>query len=458
MTRVAVVGAGVVGAAIARELSACGVAVALVDAADDVGEGTSKANTAILHTGFDAPVGSVEADLVRRGYRLLGDYAAAAGIAVERTGALLVAWDADQLAALPALAEKAVANGYSDTRRVDAAELYRLEPSLGAGALGAMQVPGESVVDPWSPGLAFTLEAVRDGAELLLGRTVTGCVPDGDGLRLLSSSGDVVCDWVVNAAGLGAGTIDVALGHRDLELRPRRGELVVFDKAARQLVQHILLPVPTVRGKGVLVSPTVFGNVLLGPTADDVDDSGDTATTAAGLASLRTHGQRILPALLDEDVTAVYAGVRAATDQPDYRIAIHPEQRYVRVAGIRSTGLTASMAIAEHVVELLRDAGCSVGPRHDSTPPPMPALGERQERPYQRADLVAADRAYGEVVCLCERVTAGELRDALGGPVPARTLDGLRRRTRALNGRCQGFHCGASVRAAFDATAAQVRP
>ena len=448
---VAVVGAGVVGAAVARELAAHGVRVAVLDAADDVCEGTSKANTAILHTGFDAPVGSLEAELVRRGYELLGSYADAAGIAVERTGALLVAWTTEQLDALPGLATKAEANGYRQTRLVGADELYRHEPHLGAGALGALEVPGESVMDPWTPVLAFATEAVRDGTALMLGYRVETVETGADGVhRLGTARGTVICRWLVNAAGLSADLVDVMLGHDDVTVRPRRGELVVFDKAAHDLVRHVLLPVPTSRGKGVLVSPTVFGNVLLGPTADDVDDRTDTASTSAGLAGLREHGRRILPALLDEEVTAVYAGLRAATDEPDYRIASSPDQRYVRVAGIRSTGLTASMAIAEHVADLLREAGCPLRSRHSEPPPTMPALGERQERAYERSDLVAADPAYGTLVCHCERVSAGELRDALASALPARTLDGLRRRTRAMNGRCQGFHCGASVRALIE--------
>jgi glycerol-3-phosphate dehydrogenase len=450
---VAVVGAGVVGLAIARELVAHGLTVAVLEALDDVGEGTSKANTAILHTGFDAAPGTVEAQLVRRGYDLLSGYAAAAGIAVERTGALLVAWDGDQLGALPGLAAKAAANGYPHTRPVGVDELYRLEPHLGRGALGALAVPDEGIVDPWSTPLAFATEAVLGGAELLFGHRLDAVVDVGDGTyRLRTPAGPVSCRWLVNAAGLYADAVDALLGHHDFTVRPRRGELVVFDKLARAIVGHILLPVPTARGKGVLVAPTVFGNVLLGPTADDVDDRTDTASSTAGLAMLRERGRSIMPQLLAEEVTAVYAGLRAATEHSDYSIRLHAPQRYVCVGGIRSTGLTASMAIGEHVVALLREGGLALRDRLVSDPPLMPALGEASLRPYQRDDLVASDPAYGRIVCHCERVSMGELRDALVSVVPARSLDGLRRRTRALNGRCQGFHCGAAVRATLEHT------
>ena len=288
------------------------------------------------------------------------------------------------------------------------------------------------------------------GAHLLLGHRVDSV--DG-GHDLGTGAGRVRCDWLVNAAGLSADSVDAMLGHHDFTVTPRRGELIVFDKLARGLVDHILLPVPTARGKGVLVAPTVFGNVLLGPTAEDVPDRTDTASTAAGLSMLRSRGRAILPRLLDEEVTAVYAGLRAATEHADYRITAYPQQRYVCVGGIRSTGLTASMAIGEYVVDLLRDAGLVLGPRRPVQVPRMPALGEAGPRPYRREDLVAADPAYGRIVCHCERVSLGELRDALVAPVPARSMEGLRRRTRAGNGRCQGFHCGATVRAMLESSA-----
>lgn len=445
---VVVIGAGVVGAAVARELSGHPLAVALVDAADDVGEGTSKANTAILHTGFDAIPGTLESRLVGRGYELLSAYAAATGIPVEPVGALLVAWDDEQLAALPYLAEKAVANGYLDARLVSAADLYAREPHLGPGARGALEVPGESIICPWTTPLAFATEAVTAGVTLLLGTTVEGvdAVP-GEPLHVVRTSrGPLRSRWVVNAAGLHSDEVDRMMGQAGFTITPRRGELIVFDKLARSLVRHILLPVPTARGKGVLVAPTVFGNVLLGPTADDVDDKDDTASTEAGLASLRAQGRRILPSLLGEEVTAVYAGLRAATEHADYQIRCHAEQRYVCVGGIRSTGLTASLAIAEHVVGLMAAAGLPVGERRETAPPQMANLGEASPRPYQQADVVAADPAYGTLVCHCERVSLGEIRDALQPPLGATSLAGVGRRTRAMNGRCQGFYCGAAVR------------
>ncbi|MER5254493.1 FAD-dependent oxidoreductase [Streptomyces sp. NPDC002855] len=457
---VTVVGAGVVGSAIARELAGFQhLRVALVEASGDVGDGTSKANTAILHTGFDAVPGSLESRLVREGQRLLAAYAAASGIPVEPVGALLVAWDEEQLAALPGLLKKAKANDCDEARIIDADEVRTREPHLGEGALGALDVPGESIICPWTTTLAYATQAVRGGVDLHLNCEVETIGPSptgpGGGCRELTTPRGVVrTRYLINAAGLHADALDRGLlGRGAFTVTPRRGQLIVFDKLARDLVRHILLPVPTALGKGVLVAPTVYGNVLLGPTAEELDDKTATGTTEEGLAGLRAKGRRILPSLLDEEVTAVYAGLRAATEHDDYQIHSSREERYITVGGIRSTGLTASMAIAEYVVGLLADAAGSdldLTAAGNLEPVRMPNLGEAFPRPYQRADLIATDPAYGSIVCHCERVTRGEIRDALISTVPPGSLEGLRRRTRARGGRCQGFYCGPAVRELFD--------
>ncbi len=447
---VVVVGGGVVGCAVARELSRQHLSVALLEARNDIGAGTSKANTAILHTGFDAVPGSLESRLVARGYELLRAYAPGVGVSIEETGAVLVAWDDEQAASLPALVDKAVANGYGDTQLIDAAAVRALEPHLGPGVTGGMLVPGEHLIDPWSTPLAFATEAVANGVDLITKFAVVACDPGPEVTRLLAADGrEVLTRFVVNAAGLHGDTLHRLFGFDGFTIRPRRGELIVFDKLARPLLGRTILPVPTSSTKGVLVAPTVFGNIMLGPTADEIDDRDATGSTRVGIDSLLTKGRRILPGLLDEEVTAVYAGLRAATEYSDYQLSSDVTTRYVCLGGIRSTGLTASMALAEEAVVLLAGIGFSAEPK-----PPgelrsirLTPLGEIDERPYQRG---------GTVVCHCERVTADEIDAAIVAPVPATDLDGLRRRTRVLAGRCQGFYCAAEVCA--HAAAASGRP
>ena len=434
---VVVVGGGVVGCAVARLLSHHSLEVAILEAGPDIGAGTSKANTAILHTGFDATPGSLEARLVARGYALLREYAPTAGISIEEVGAVLVAWDDEQAASLPKLAEKAAANGYEHTEVIDRQSVYDSEPHLGPGATAGMLVPDEHIIDPWSTPLAFAYEAIANGAVVFVNHDVATCEVSDDVTTITTTRGQHIrTRYLVNAAGLRGDELHRGLGLDGFTIRPRRGELIVFDKLSRPLLNGTVLPVPTSHTKGVLVAPTVFGNVMLGPTADDVDDKTATGSTRAGIDGLIEKGRRILPRLIDEEVTSVYAGLRAATEHTDYQISHHRDLRYVCLGGIRSTGLTASMALAEEALARLLDCGLVAEPKHTVSSIRMTPLGEAGERPYQRG---------GQIVCHCERVTVGEITAACVAAAPAVDFDGLRRRTRALAGRCQGFYCLAEL-------------
>jgi glycerol-3-phosphate dehydrogenase len=300
-----------------------------------------------------------------------------------------------------------------------------------------MMVPDEHIIDPWSTPLAFAYEAVANGAVVLVNHEVTSCHVGAEVTTLLTSRGDRIhTRYLVNAAGLHGDEIHRSLGLDGFTIRPRRGELIVFDKLARPLLNRTVLPVPTAHTKGVLVAPTVFGNVMLGPTAEDIDDKTATGSTRAGIDNLLAKGRRILPAVIGEEVTAVYAGLRAATEHSDYQVSHERDLRYVCLAGIRSTGLTAAMALAEEALGRLIDCGLTTSPKQRLAAIRMTPLGEVDERPYQRG---------GHIVCHCERVTVEEVAAARDASVPAVDFDGLRRRTRALAGRCQGFYCQAEL-------------
>jgi len=442
---VVVIGAGVVGTAIARDLSHFDCKVLLAEALSDVGAGTSKANTAILHTGFDAPPGSLESKLLTRGYRLLLDYSERTGIPVETTGAILVAWNEEQLSSFPAIRTKAGKNGVTEIESLTVEEVYKLEPNLGPGALGGLFIKGESIISPFAPPLAYAAEAVENGAAILLNSPLTGIESNEEVHKLRLGDKDILARWVINAAGLNSDTIDAMFGHKRFTVTPRRGELIVFDKPSRNLINHILLPVPTKTTKGVLVSPTVFGNVLLGPTAEDLRDREETGTSKAGLSGLMGMGMKIMPALLKEEVIATYAGLRAATEHSDYQIHLEAGQRYICVGGIRSTGLSASLGIAGHVSSLIREGGLQLRPKAEFREVKSPPLGRLQQRPWLSEEKIASNPDYGRIFCHCEKVSKGELVDAMNWPVPALTIDGLKRRTRCLNGRCQGFNCMANI-------------
>lgn len=436
------------GSAIARELSRYNLNVVLLESNSDVGMGTSKASTAIWHTGFDAKPGSLEATLMHRSYPLMEAFMQEVGSPFERRGGLLIAWNQEQLDTLPALVEKANKNGVMDVHQIGREDVYQHEPHLGQGALGGMFVPGEGILCTFTIPLACATQAVANGVALKLNFRVEKIdqrVESGKWYSIHSTDETIRARWIINAAGLYSDEVNNFFGHGDFKVTPRRGELIVYDKLARSLVNHVLLPVPTATTKGVLISPTVYGNVLLGPTAEDLPDKAATNTSANGLNSLLEKGKKILPLLLEEEVTATYAGLRAATEHSDYQIALRAEQNYICVGGIRSTGISASLGIAEYVVDLLKEGGIELKPKPEFKTIQMPNIGEAFTRPYQNAEQIEKNPDYGKIVCHCERVSLGELRDATCSEIPATTMDALRRRTRAMQGRCQGFNCQAAL-------------
>ena len=444
-----IIGAGVVGTALAREFAKSNLKVALLEERADVGDLTSKANTAILHTGFDMTPGSLESKLVKQGYELLKNYAQEVSIAVEKLGGLLVAWSDEEVANLPKLKQKAIENGYEECELITAEQLYKVEPNLGQGALAALTVPGEWIIDPWTPIIAFATQAKLAGVEILLNTKVTKISRSDSGFALITNGGEISTRYLINAAGLYSDEIDAQLEIKDFKVTPRRGELIVFDKLSRPLINHVILPVPSSMGKGVLVSPTVFGNIMLGPTAENLDDKTATGSTEAGVEGLLKKGARIAPALINEEITAIYAGLRAATEHSDFQIKLHNyqgRQDYVTVGGIRSTGLTASMAIALYVKELLIKAWVEIKDVKQLPAIKMNTLGEASRRPYQDEDAIKANPLNGQIICHCERTTTQEVVDALNSPLPPSNLQALGRRTRAGLGRCQGFYCHHELR------------
>jgi glycerol-3-phosphate dehydrogenase len=430
---VIVVGGGVVGCAIARRFALEGARVVVLEKAADLLDGASKGNSAILHTGFDAPPGSLEAACIAEGYREYLEIHERLGLPLIRSGALVIAWTEEQEAALPSLMAQAKANGVDDVEALGRAETLALEPGLSPKVRASFRVPREYLIDAWSAPLAYVLQAVAHGAEVRRGCEVTGGAFEGAVWRLETTTGPVAGRVVVNAAGLWGDVVDARLvGRRDFTIRPRKGQFIVYDKPAARLAGHILLPVPTAVTKGVVVCRTAWGNLLVGPTAEEQEDRERAALDRGTLEALRARGEEILPALKGEEITAVYAGLRPATEFKDYQIRVHAEGAYVTVGGVRSTGLSAALGIASHVARLVGARGWErpaevVSPR-------VPNISVAGPRDWEKPE-------HGGIVCHCELVTRREVEAALSGPLAARSLAGLKRRTRVTMGRCQGFHC-----------------
>jgi glycerol-3-phosphate dehydrogenase len=430
---VAVIGAGVVGCAVFRELVLAGARCALIERDPDILAGASKGNSAILHTGFDAAPDTLEARLVATGYRRYMEIRERLHLPLLATGAIVVAWSAEEEARLSGIVARAQENGVS-VQRVGAVALRAREPGLAADARGGVLVPGEALIDPWSAPLAYALQGQANAGVVMRGTAVTGGALADGVWSLATSAGTIRARVAINCAGNYGDIVEAIARPSPFAVRPRKGQFVVFDKSAYGLARAIILPVPTERTKGVVVCRTVFGNLLVGPTAEDQDERAVATVEQAALEALVATGRRILPDLAQHDVTAIYAGLRPATQFKDYQIEALRERRWITVAGIRSTGLTGSLGIAAHVRALYEENFRTHAPLADPVWTPVPNLAYALPR-------AAPQEGRSAIVCHCEMVTQAEIEAALTGSLPAATIGGLKRRTRCMMGRCQGFYC-----------------
>lgn len=434
---IAVIGGGAVGLAILRRLAMSGLSCVLLEKGADILSGASKGNSALLHTGFDAPAKSLELQCMKAGYAEYLAIRQALNLPLLETGAVVTAWSPEDFAALEAIVTKAHANGITDVKRLTPTELRMREHQLSKQALGGVLVPGEHVIDAWSAPLAYAHQAIAHGAVILRNTHVLQAKFVNEEWHLAGISARIV----INAAGLYGDHVEALARPSPFTIHPRKGQFVVFDKPAAKLVRSIILPVPNERTKGVVLFRTIYGNLAIGPTAEDTDERETPSTDSATLQTLRSRALEMLPALKDINVTAVYAGLRPATERKDYIIEALPDQNWITVSGIRSTGLTGSLGIAQYVAKLYAKNFGKL-PKKPPTPilTPVPNLAEHAIRPYMKG---------GEIVCHCEWVTRGEIETACSGPLPAGNLGGVKRRTRALMGRCQGYYCGAEVTSIF---------
>lgn len=440
---IAVIGGGVVGLAILRRFAMAGFACVLLERGEDILSGASKGNSALLHTGFDAPSGSLELACMQAGYSEYLEIRERLNLPLVESSGLVVAWTVAEKAALAGIVAKAHKNGVGDVREIDARELRAREPHL-APALGAVLVPGEHIVDPWSAPLAYAYQALAHGAEILRGFEVRSAARANGEWRIANGARQIVARVAINAAGNFGDIVERLARKPPFAIKPRRGQFVVFDKPAAKLVTAIILPVPSARTKGVVLFRTAFGNLAIGPTAEDVDEREVAATDGPTLERLKARAIEMVPALAGVGVNAIYAGLRPATEHQDYVIEALADRSWITVAGVRSTGLTASLGIARYVIRLYTKHFGALPPPREPKWTPVPNLSEYRPRPYQ---------VDGEIVCHCELVTRGEIEAALRGPLPARGLGGVKRRTRATLGRCQGFYCSAKVQALLDESA-----
>ena len=447
---VIIIGGGVVGCMTARFLSRCQLKILLIEKEEDIGSGTSAANTALVHPGYDPVTGSLKATLNVAAVPMWQQLAGELNFAFDRCGDYVVAVGNDELPKLDALFERGKRNGVTGMRLLSGDEMRKREPLINPLVSGALFAETGAMCDPFGVTLAAAENAVMNGVRILRDTAFEDFILDGKrivGVR--TNRGDFGCRWAVNAAGLYSDEVMHKAGVRpEFKITPRKGEYLIIDRAEFQL-KSVYFPVPTAVSKGILTTATVHGNTVLGPTATDQADKTDMTNTPMGLAEVLAGGKKLVPAVDVRHVIAIFAGLRAAGNAPcetpgvaygqDFIVEIPQKvQGLVNLGGIESPGLSSSPAIAQRVVELLKDSGEDLKVKKDWNPirPARPQF--RNMTHDQRQQMIENDSRYGRVVCRCENVTEGEIAAEIHSLVPARSYDGIKRRTWLGTGRCQG--------------------
>jgi glycerol-3-phosphate dehydrogenase len=446
MYDIVIIGAGVSGCAIARELSRYRARICVVEQAEDVCCGTSKANSAIVHAGYDAPAGSLMARLNVEGNRRMESLAQELDFSFRRCGSLVVCLNEADRPKLEALYQNGLANGVPNLRIVEQEELHRMEPHLAPEAVAALWAPTGGIVCPFGLTIALAENAFTNGVEFRLNTAVTGLTARAaGGWTVQTDHGALDARCVVNAAGVYADVFHNMVSAKKLHITPRRGDYLLLDHAVGDFVQHTIFQLPGKYGKGVLVSPTVHGNLIVGPTAIDIENREGTNTTAAGLDEVFSQAARSVPGLPLRQVITSFAGLRAHEDGHEFVIGEAADAPgFFDCAGIESPGLSSAPAIGKMVAGLLQQK-LNLPENPDFRAERKGILDSKTLPLEQRAELIRREPAYGQIVCRCESVTEGEILDAIRRPLGARSLDGVKRRTRAGMGRCQAGFCSPRV-------------
>lgn len=444
---VAIIGAGVSGALIARELSRYNMKIALLEKGNDVAVGSTKANSAIVHAGFDAENGTLKAKLNVEGTALMPEVCKELNVPYKNIGSLVVAYSEKEMQTVETLYERGVKNGVPDMRVIDKAELKELEPMISDLAVGALWAPSAGIVCPYELTIAAAVNAAENGAEFFRNCEVKAISDDGEIFTLDTTIGDIKAKYVINAAGVYADTVANMIGDDSFKIIPRKGEYYLLDKAESAKVKHTVFVCPTEMGKGILLSPTVDNNVLAGPTSIDIEEKDDVDTTAEGLGQVSANAPKSIPSINLRNSITSFTGIRAHTDRKENDFIIgqsEKNERFINAAGIESPGLSSAPAIGKYVADIvLKLFPCEK--KADFNPVRPAPVRFREMNTEERKALIEKDKRYGRIICRCETVTEGEIIDAIKGPVGAVDMDGIKRRTRAGMGRCQSGFCGSKV-------------
>ena len=441
MKDVIIIGAGVSGCAVARELSRYELDICVLEKESDVCEGTSKANSGIVHGGFDAKPGTLKAKLNVLGNQMMDEMAEKLDFPFRRNGAMVVCQSKEEMAVLEELMERGKKNGVEGMEMLSRSQALLLEPNLADTVYAAIHIPSSGIVCPFEMNLAYAENAVQNGVQFHLETEVKQIEKMENGFRVLTDKGMFETRFLINAAGVYADIFHNMVSREKIHITPRRGEYCLLDKNAGNLVERTIFQIPTPKGKGVLVTPTVHGNLLIGPTAADITDKEGTETTSDGLEEVMKKCTKSVKNIPKRQIITSFAGLRAHEDDGDFIIQeVKDAKGFIDVAGIESPGLSSVPAIGVYVRDIMagltelreKKEFCE----HRKRITRIPELSREEQN-----GLIQENPAYGQIVCRCEGVTMGEILDAIHRPLGATTLDGIKRRTRAGMGRCQAGFC-----------------
>ncbi|ABW18683.1 NAD(P)/FAD-dependent oxidoreductase [Alkaliphilus oremlandii] len=446
MYDVTVIGAGIIGTFIARELSKYQLKVLMVDKENDIANGTTKANSAIVHAGYDAKEGTLKAKLNVRGNELYENICKELDVPFKRIGSLVVAFNEQEMEAVKELFERGLENGVPQMEILDKERVLKLENNLNEEVVGALYAKTAGIVGPWELAIALAENALENGVEMLLNSPVTDINKNSDGYSITAGDRIIQSKIIINCAGLYSDEINNMVNTPSFEILANRGEYNLFDKSVGNLVNTVVFRCPSEAGKGAVVLPTVHGNLLLGPTAESVDSKSNLSTTFEGLTSLNDHAQYTLKEVSFKNVITSFTGLRAKTKNQDFIIEESKESLgFFNVAGIDSPGLTAAPAIAEYVIELVKDRIEVLEKNQSFNPKRRPSIHFIELSHDEKAKLIEKDPRFGRIICRCENITEGEIVDIIKRKAGATTLDGVKRRARPGSGRCQGGFCAPKV-------------
>ena len=446
-TDVVVIGAGAVGCAIARELSKYQIRVMVVDKNEDIGGDASKSNSAIIHTGYDAAPDTLESQLVVAANPMYDEIVNDLDVPFKRIGAILPAITSEQFEQLPAIKAKAFKNRVYDVEYKSGAELLEMEPNLNPEVKGGLYIPRESIIDPFIFVQALAENANANGVEFLLNAKVTDIKTENGKIKsVVTTKGEIETMYVINSAGLYCDDIAEMVGKADYKVVARKGQFYILDKNTSCQVNQIVLPIPTKITKGKLMCPTIHGNMLVGPTAEDQPSKVDKSTSADGLASIATDVRNLVPNVNLRDTITQYSGLRPNRNPEGLHVDTYEDlYGYINLSGVRSTGLTLSVAMGKYVAQKMLEIGAEMTLKDNFIKTRKGIVKFSEQTREKQAELIQENPLYGNVICRCETVTEAEIMQAIHRPLGAKSVDAVKRRVRAGMGRCQGGFCGPKV-------------